>query len=138
MQFSMTSPCVDCPWRKDIDFYLHPARVAEILTAIFQRNETFTCHHTISGKQTRKGYSPGINDQHCAGALILIEREGIGHSMAQIAERFGLYDPGKLQMDAPVFANVEAVLERYNATAEGTALVQWLNRVRPKGTSDEF
>jgi hypothetical protein len=132
MQFQLTRPCKDCPFRSDIPFYLHPARVVAILEGIFQDEETFTCHNAAYGRWHRDTYRPDRNDQHCAGALLLIHREDVGHRMTQIAEQLGLYDPRTLDLHAPVFPTVEAMLERFEALELATTLLVWLARVRPR------
>jgi hypothetical protein len=63
---------------------------------------TFSCHkttkHDDDGEPVRTR-----NEMHCAGALILIEKEGWSTQMMRIAERLGMYDASKLDMDAPVY-----------------------------------
>lgn len=131
MKFDLHRPCSDCPFRSDIDFYLSPARVLDILTGVLQEQETFTCHHTISGQRRRQGYTPGANDQHCAGILLLIHHEGFAHSMLQIAERLGWYDPAQLDRTAPAFATVESLLEHFGTSlAKAPALAAWVHRER--------
>ena len=132
MQFGLARPCKDCSFRSDITFYLQPARVVTILEGIFQDGETFTCHNAAYGRWHRGTYRPHQRDQHCAGALMLIRREDMSHRMTQIAERLGLYDPGKLDLSAPVFPTVEVMLERFEALELATALLAWLARVRPR------
>ena len=41
--------------------------------------------------------------QQCAGALIMFQKHGRAFQMAQIAERLGLHDPSRLEMDSPVY-----------------------------------
>lgn len=41
--------------------------------------------------------------QHCAGALILMERTNTPSQMMRISERVGMYDRRKLDMKAPVY-----------------------------------
>ncbi len=91
MRFDLSTPCNECPFRTDITFYLPPARVDDILGAIFEGERTFTCHKT--------------RDQHCAGALVLYNAmEGWqAHKAFRMAALFGLWDPQTLDMDAPVF-----------------------------------
>jgi len=49
--------------------------------------------------------------QHCAGALILMEKMKRPSQMMRIVERLGMYDATKLQMDAPVFSSFEEMAE---------------------------
>lgn len=48
-------------------------------------------------------YSRTGDEQHCAGALILLEKLDRPSQMMRISERIGMYDRRKLDMDAPVF-----------------------------------
>jgi hypothetical protein len=49
--------------------------------------KTFQCHKTL---HTAKA-------EHCAGAMLYLEREGQPNQLMRIAERFGYYDPEKLE-----------------------------------------
>lgn len=110
--YGMTTPCDQCPFRSDVRPYLRKARVREIEESL-ERGE-FPCHKTAQydedGEPTRSG-----DEVHCAGALILMEKEGRSSQMMRIAERIGMYDPSKLNMNAPVyesFDEMEKAMER--------------------------
>jgi hypothetical protein len=107
VKYDMTSPCPRCPFRTDITPYLTPGRVREITTALLRQNATFTCHKTtVAGEEAEDGTHDmvdGPNARHCAGALIMIEKMGYAHQMMRIAERLGMYDASRLNMDAPVY-----------------------------------
>lgn len=60
------------------------------------------------------------NEQHCAGAMIILERLERPNQMMRICERLGLYDRRKLKMDAPVFEDFDAFVESMEAL-EGRA-----------------
>jgi hypothetical protein len=45
--------------------------------------------------------------QHCAGALILLEKLEQPTNSMRVAERLGMYDRRELDMDAPVFDSWE-------------------------------
>jgi hypothetical protein len=100
----MTTPCAKCPFRTDIPPYLTKARVREIERAL-ERTE-FPCH-TTTEHDDESEYIPSSNEIHCAGALILMEKAGRSSQMMRIAERLGMYDHRKLDMDAPVFDSFE-------------------------------
>lgn len=53
----------------------------------------------------------GPNAQHCAGALILLEKMEQPNQMMRWMERIGAYDRTKLDMDAPVFGDTEEFIE---------------------------
>lgn len=116
MQFTMTKPCANCPFRTDRPFHLDPERTRDILHAITVGQQTFACHKTVDyshdddegdGRHHKK-------TQHCAGALILLEHIDRPNQMMRIAERLGLYDRTKLDMDAPVFRTPQAMQKAMN------------------------
>jgi hypothetical protein len=107
--YGMTTPCSNCPFRKDITPFLRPERVREIERSLV-RSE-FPCHKTT--KHDDDGEYVGHTDQemHCAGALILKEKLGQSSQMMRIAERLGMYDHTKLDMNAPVFDSFDEMYE---------------------------
>jgi len=114
MKFDLTKPCGDCPFRNDITFYLRPERVEEILEAISgQQQATFTCHKT-TGYDDESGETLETKDsQHCAGALILLEKIERPNQMMRWMERLGYYDRKKLDMDSPVYSDPEEMIEAF-------------------------
>jgi hypothetical protein len=100
MSYCRTTPCADCPFRTDIPAYLSKARVREIEHSL-ERSE-FHCHKTTEHDDDGEVAASG-KELHCAGALILKEKLGESSQMVRIAERMGMYDASKLDMDAPVF-----------------------------------
>jgi hypothetical protein len=110
VKFDLITPCKDCPFRTDVAPYLTAERVYEIGDACERRQETFACHKTVEyddeGEPVRTQ-----KEQHCAGALIMLERLETPNQMMRIAERFGAYDRTKLRMDAPVFEDFEEMAE---------------------------
>lgn len=110
--FDMTKPCANCPFRTDIPSYLRAARISNLEGSLVHHGASFTCHKTTVAdeEEDEDGSSSmrdGPNAQHCAGALILLEKIGEPNQMMRIAERLGEYDPSKLDMDAPVFNSFE-------------------------------
>ena len=83
---------------------LRPGRVREIINCLI-RDHTFVCHETLTetGHETSKS-------QHCAGALILLERHDKPNQMMRISERLGGYNAAALDMAAPVFKSFGAML----------------------------
>jgi len=110
--FGILSPCSNCPFRADIRPYLRKERVREIERSLVRAS--FFCHKTTkhddvddeSGEYHARG-----GEAHCAGALILMEKEGRSSQMMRIAERLGLYDHTKLDMKAPVFDTFDAMVK---------------------------
>ena len=102
MKYDLTRPCKECPFRTDIRAYLTPARVREICDSLIARQQTFSCHKTNNFGEDGDGVETH-NSQHCAGALIFLEKLNRPNQMMRIAERMRMYDRTKLHMDAPVF-----------------------------------
>lgn len=98
MNFNLKKPCIDCPFVKgsSTNKSLAEGRIAGIVKDL-RTNHTFTCHKTLE--------KPKIEQSHCAGALIFLEREAqFGESqnqMLQIAGRLGLYDRNSLDINFP-------------------------------------
>ena len=104
MKYDLTTPCPNCPFRSDVKPYIHRERVEEIM------GRAFSCHKTT----TCKGRSNDHKDaQHCAGSLILHEKIDQPHQMMRIMERFGDYDRTKLNMDAPVYDDIDEMLDAH-------------------------
>lgn len=99
--YSLKTPCPNCPFRTDVKPYLSPERVEEIRDGL-ERGE-FPCHKTLDYDTDEEGGVETEKTAHCAGALILLEKEGTPSQMMRISERLGMYDARKLDMDAPVF-----------------------------------
>jgi hypothetical protein len=114
MKYAMKTPCKNCPFRSDKVFPLHPGRVESILDGITHGDQTFSCHKTTShDDEDCEDYAesdthiPTSDEQHCAGAMILLEKLEQPNQMMRIAERVGLYDRTKLDMEAPVYDSLE-------------------------------
>jgi hypothetical protein len=109
MKTDLTTPCPDCPFRTDVNPYLRKERVHEICESIIDRQETFSCHKTIEHDYDDEGEEIVNQEeaQHCAGAMILLEKLESPNQWMRWMERIGFYDHEKLAMDAPVFDTVE-------------------------------
>ena len=101
VKFDMRAPCKDCPFRSDRPGYLTAGRVQEIIYGMILRQATFSCHKT--NEFDDGGTRETKDTQHCAGALIFLERLNRPNQMMRWMERLGAYDRTKLDMDAPVF-----------------------------------
>lgn len=97
-------PCSSCPFRSDKPGYLTPERAREIVAS-----DNFSCHKTVDydeegeGRVTHKSLT-------CAGFAILCELTNHPSQMMRIAERLGLYDRRRLNMQAPVHRTVAAFI----------------------------
>jgi hypothetical protein len=102
MKYDLKTPCDNCPFRNDVRPYIHGERVEEIV------GQQFSCHKTTTCKGRENDHPKA---QHCAGSLILHEKEEQPHQMMRIMERLGGYDRTKLNMDAPVYASFEEMID---------------------------
>jgi len=109
MNFDLKTPCKDCPFLATRKFPLMRERVEQIVVDITVCDQSFSCHKTVKhdhdGEHVRSD-----TEQHCAGALIMLEHMDEPNQMMRIAERVGLYDRRKLNMDAPVFTSTDEML----------------------------
>lgn len=116
MNFDMTRPCAQCPFRHDMPGYLTEARVREITDALLHRDQCFPCHKTTVSVDGEDGFATREAtdaSQHCAGATIFLELQERPNQLMRIFERFGGYDRRKLDMNAPVFDNADWMAEHH-------------------------
>jgi hypothetical protein len=106
----MTAPCPKCPFRTDVRPYLRRDRAQEIVDGLVRQQGSFACHLTTH-HDDEGDYQRTDQEQHCAGALIMLERMGKPNKMMRWMERLGAYDRRKLKMDAPVFATALAFIK---------------------------
>ena len=98
MNFNLQKPCKDCPFIKgsSTNRSLADGRIREIVNSITSEDASFTCHKTL-GYDGRK-----VPQQHCAGAMIFLERigtHGRPNQAMRIAERLRIYDRTKLDIE---------------------------------------
>lgn len=117
--YALRAPCANCPFRSDIDPYLRPERAQEIAQALIEGG-TFECHKTVDYQNTDEEDTPDTSHaQHCAGALLTMERGGTVNQMMRIAERLGLYDYERMKDDAPVYAGLDVWVHAHREHATG-------------------
>ena len=109
MSFKLRRPCPRCPFRTDIEGYLRAERASEIGKDL-ERGAIFHCHETVTYGEDDDDTPDTTGSQFCAGALIMLERERGANQAMRIGGRLGLYDPDKLDMDAPVVESVEELV----------------------------
>lgn len=93
--FALTTPCSQCPFLASRPTPLRPGRVREIERSLDQH--MFPCHKLLPERV------------FCAGALIVLEKNGLSSNAMRMGERLGLYDSDKLNMEAPVFEDFDAM-----------------------------
>lgn len=117
--YNLRRPCEHCPFRTDIQPYNRRERAIEIVRGL--ERGTFSCHKTVdynaqeydADGEVQHADVPGPTEQMCAGAMIMQEKSGYLGQMGRIAERLGLYDRTKLDMDAPVYENMQAFIDAH-------------------------
>lgn len=109
MKFDLTQPCDMCPFRNDARPFLTPGGAQEISEALLN-DKTFACHKTVDYDNDSGGVEHK-DTQHCAGALIILEKINRPNQMMRIMERLRAYDRTKLKMDSPVFKNFGAFVK---------------------------
>jgi len=130
-RYTLTTPCRKCPFRSDVEPYIRPERAKEIADSL-RSGANFTCHKTtVDPGDDEDGDSyrvDGPRARECAGALITMEKEGFSNQNVRIAERLGLYDPTRMNMDAPVYGSLAEWVKSYQdpvptvTTPEGEVL----------------
>jgi len=85
MKFNLTSPCKDCPFRKDcLPGWLGRERATEIAADCVIGDFSFACHKTTFGEAPE--------ESQCAGAMIMVEKERgsvVANLFLRLAVRFG-------------------------------------------------
>lgn len=110
MNFELTQPCEKCPFRTDIPPFLTKERICDLEQGLIGKQATFTCHMTNDYSEDGDGVETD-KSQHCAGALILLEKLEAPNQMMRIAERLNYYNYKKLKMDSNVFDTFEEMEE---------------------------
>lgn len=113
LHYDLRTPCRNCPFRRDVPHHEGmPAKLTELFPGLPGGNVAFTCHRT----DPRSDWPPARNYkgklQHCAGFMILMEKEGEPSNGMLRAEKAGRLDRGKLDMKAPVHSMM-SILKSY-------------------------
>lgn len=120
MKFDMTTPCVNCPFRKEGGIRLHPSRAREIArAAVDAQGMMFPCHKTVDYDAVDEddgSYRAQTEDQYCAGALAFANNVDSHNQIMRIAMRIGLWDPEAMRDADQCFASVA---EMVAANSEG-------------------
>lgn len=100
MKYKLKKPCIHCPFSKEVAPFLTKRRALEIAKSLEQSE--FPCHKTLDYKNSHEGKETE-ETQHCAGALIVLEKNNQPSQMMRICERIGFYDRTILKMDSNVY-----------------------------------
>lgn len=105
VSFKVTSPCADCPFRKEGGIALSEARAREISGVMLTDEGSFTCHKTLpSGEGTRR------QEAHCAGALLFALKNQRPTRLMRFAQHLELFAPDKLKGHELVFASQRTLI----------------------------
>jgi hypothetical protein len=112
--FNLTTPCDNCPFRREGGIRLHRKRAHDI-AALFtdEQGGTFPCHKTVDYDTDTDDDGPRPmrpEEKMCAGGLIFAEKQGVANQMVRIMERIGAYDPRKLRGHDAVFDDLDEML----------------------------
>jgi hypothetical protein len=117
MKLDLKKPCggtCNCPFRTDsLKGWLGQERAEELVSALYEQDLTFSCHKTTTDTEDGFDHSSDNNTQHCAGAMIMMEKSEQANQMMRLMERIGLYDRNKLDMTSPVFDTPEQFIEHH-------------------------
>lgn len=101
MNYEMTKPCAQCPFLEKFAKAYGVRRLNEFASGEFPCHKTAELHEDdVDGLSE---YRSTDESQHCAGALIYLEKQNAPHQMMRICERLGFYDRTKLDMTAAGF-----------------------------------
>lgn len=110
MNYNLKKPCANCPFRSDIKPFITGARAKEICNSLVEQQQTFPCHKTVKYDDDEGNGRVVPKSEHCAGAMIMLERMQRPNQMMRIAERLGIYDYRKLDMESPVYQNAAEMI----------------------------
>lgn len=96
MNYHRTTPCPDCPFLEGTEDAYTDKRLRQFASG------EFPCHKTARLDEDAGQFVATSSSQHCAGALIFLEKRNQSHQMMRINERLGFYDRTRLDMEAPV------------------------------------
>lgn len=95
MNYNLHTPRSECPFLKGSRFTQR--RLAQFASGEFPCHKQSVLNENDEFKERADGKT-----NHCAGALIYLEKRNAPHQMMRICERLGVYDRTKLEMDAKV------------------------------------
>ena len=112
MNYNLKKPCANCPFRDDIDPFITQERAEEIAESLSLQQLDFPCHKTVDYSGDDGGRIKDKSEM-CAGAMIMLEKEGRPTQMMRISERLGMYDASSLEMDSAVYSDCDEFVEAH-------------------------
>ena len=96
MNYNKTIPCADCPFLEVNAKSYGLRRLSQFASG------EFPCHKTARLDEEENAFVSTKESQHCAGALIFLEKRNAPHQMMRITERLGMYDASALDLSLPI------------------------------------
>jgi hypothetical protein len=126
LNLNLKSPCGLCPFRKDSMFgWLGFDRAEEIIECIAgSTHGSFTCHNTNEFGFDEDGESITIEtdeSEHCAGALILLNKAGRTNFAMRFGYMAGIYDPETYKNQDSVFDDLDEFVLHHGGIAPDEA-----------------
>ena len=116
--FDLKEPCLDCPFRTDSPFHSGIAKELPRLTeSIDEGNLVHSCHKTDPRADGFTKLDKG-KIQHCAGMMIMEIKDKEDVTMPMLLYGKLDYDNHGMDMDAPVFNNIQDMVDKYIEMAE--------------------
>lgn len=97
-----TEPCDTCPFRTDRDCHLNPTIASDIAKSLRDGNSQ-PCWETVEDWDENGVPVYSEQEQHCAGALIVLERSYLRTQWMKWSEKLGRYSKARLDMEAPTY-----------------------------------
>lgn len=113
MNFNITSPCGNCPFRREGGIRLHPQRAREIAkAAILATGKAFPCHKTVDYDTADENGDtvPSGDESYCAGAIAFALNTRMENQLLRIARRLGMWKPRDIKNRAEVFRSVSEMI----------------------------
>ena len=117
-KMNLVRPCPNCPFRNDIPAYLTKCRIDLMEQELVEDQKSFSCHATNTPHDDGFHMIETSDSEHCAGAMILLEKLERPNQWMRWMERLKdpetgkpFYDRHLLEMDSPVFDTFEEMRE---------------------------
>lgn len=98
-------PCETCPFRTDRDVHLNPG-IAREMADNLKGGGSQPCWETVEDWDENGVPVYSENEEHCAGALIVLERAYQKTAWMKWSAKIGRYDKSQLDMDAPTYTSL--------------------------------
>lgn len=128
MNFNLTRPCRDCPFRREGGIRLHRERAREIAkNTILAQGASFPCHKTVDYDSCSEDGAPLPSDgeSYCAGAIAFGLNNRMLNQILRIAQRLGMWKSKDIKDRQQVFGSVSemvsAQLRQPNRDTKGSA-----------------